>query len=178
MRRTGRTPPCGTGWKNASVSYVLAVPKSFTARPRPGRDAPTTLAGAGARRRVAAAVVRDGAKGPRFYDWALIGTASPAHHLLVRRPVSRRRAGVLHLPRPARHRPGRAGAGGRGPVGDRGMLPGRQERDRPGPLPGPPLRRLVPARHPLDAGTGVPPVTAAQRGHQRLWTIFPDAGAA
>lgn len=30
----------------------------------------------------------DGAKGPRFYDWALIAAASPAHHLLVRRPVS------------------------------------------------------------------------------------------
>src|SRR6185437_13767297 len=27
----------------------------------------------------------DGAKGPRLYDWALIGTASPVRHLLVRR---------------------------------------------------------------------------------------------
>src|SRR5690349_17524302 len=28
------------------------------------------------------------------------------------------------------------------------MLPEREERDRPGPLPGPPLRRLVPPHHP------------------------------
>jgi SRSO17 transposase len=30
----------------------------------------------------------DGAKGPRFHDWALIATASPSRHMLVRRPVT------------------------------------------------------------------------------------------
>src|SRR5208282_6831965 len=30
------------------------------------------------------------------------------------------------------------------------------ERDRPGPVPGPPLRRLVPARHPRHAGARLP----------------------
>jgi len=39
---------------------------------------------------------------------------------------------------------------------DRGMLPVREERDRAGPLPGPPLRRLVPACHLVDAGPGLP----------------------
>jgi SRSO17 transposase len=32
--------------------------------------------------------VRGRCKGPAVYDWALIGTASPRHHLLARRPVS------------------------------------------------------------------------------------------
>ncbi len=30
----------------------------------------------------------EGAKGPRFYDWALIATASAGHHLLIRRPAT------------------------------------------------------------------------------------------
>ena len=70
------------------VSYVLAVPKSFP-----------VMTGAGPRRADALAALvpaagwqqiscGDGAKGPRLYDWALIGTASPAHHLLVRCPVA------------------------------------------------------------------------------------------
>ena len=34
----------------------------------------------------------DGSKGPRLYDWALIGTAeSPGYHLLVRRSLVRER---------------------------------------------------------------------------------------
>src|ERR1700750_1658446 len=36
------------------------------------------------------------------------------------------------------------------------MLPDGQERDRPGPVPGPPLRRLVPARHAGHAGARLP----------------------
>src|SRR5512142_1111726 len=37
------------------------------------------------------------------------------------------------------------------PMGHRRVLPGRQERNRPRPLPGPHLPRLVPARHLVDA---------------------------
>src|ERR1700730_14588937 len=36
------------------------------------------------------------------------------------------------------------------------MLPEREDRDRPGPVPGPPLRRLVPAHHPGHAGPRLP----------------------
>src|ERR1700750_1635987 len=36
------------------------------------------------------------------------------------------------------------------------MLPDRQDRDRPGPVPGPPLRRLVPAHHAGHAGARLP----------------------
>ena len=116
----------------------------------------------------------DGSKGPRFYDWALIATASPDRHLLVRRPRQPgRRAGVLHLPRPGRHRAGRPGQGRRSPVGGRGMLPGRQERDRPGPLPGPPLRRLVPARHPVHARAGLPSGLRSSKGAPAAVDNFP-----
>src|SRR5258707_1075452 len=39
----------------------------------------------------------DGSKGPRLYDWALIGTGSPHHHLLVRRSLSPGEKGELEL---------------------------------------------------------------------------------
>jgi len=64
------------------------------------------------------------------------------------------------------------------PVGGRGMLPGRQERDRPGPLP---VRRYDAwYRHATLSMLALAflQVCAAQRGHQRLWTTFPDTPAA
>jgi SRSO17 transposase len=39
----------------------------------------------------------DGSKGPRLYDWALVGTKSPRHHLLVRRSLQPGEKGVLEL---------------------------------------------------------------------------------
>jgi len=39
----------------------------------------------------------DGSKGPRLYDWAFIGTASSAHHLLVRRSLAPGERGELEL---------------------------------------------------------------------------------
>jgi hypothetical protein len=40
----------------------------------------------------------DGSKGPRLYDWALIGTAEgPGHHLLVRRSLQPGGKGILEL---------------------------------------------------------------------------------
>jgi hypothetical protein len=39
----------------------------------------------------------DGSKGPRLYDWALIGTASPAHQLLARRSLAPGEKGELEL---------------------------------------------------------------------------------
>ena len=53
------------------------------------------------------------------------------------------------LPRlrtPSGHRP-RVGTGRRGALSDRGVLPGREERVRPGPVRGSPLRGLVSAHH-------------------------------
>jgi SRSO17 transposase len=141
------------------VSYVLAVPKTFTvttqARRRPASALAALVPAAGWQQLSCG----DGAKGPRYYDWALIATTSPVHHLLVRRPVTGGELAFFTCHAPAGTT--LAGPGRRRPVGRRGMLPGRQERDRPGPLPGPPVRRLVPAHHPVDARPGVPP------GHRR-----------
>jgi SRSO17 transposase len=39
----------------------------------------------------------DGSKGPRLYDWALIGTAGPGHQLLVRRSLAPGEKGQLEL---------------------------------------------------------------------------------
>jgi SRSO17 transposase len=39
----------------------------------------------------------DGSKGPRLYDWALIGTGSPDHHLLARRSLVPGEKGRLEL---------------------------------------------------------------------------------
>jgi hypothetical protein len=60
---------------------------------------------------------------------------------------------------PGRHLPGWAGPGGREPLEDRGGLPAGQDRGRPGPPPGAPLARLVPARHPGVVGHAVLVVT-------------------
>ena len=70
------------------VSYVLAVPKSFPAATAAGKVRADRLAA-----RVPAAGWQQiscgpGSKGPRFYDWALIATTCPVHHLLVRRPIT------------------------------------------------------------------------------------------
>jgi hypothetical protein len=66
------------------------------------------------------------------------------------------RARLLPLPHAP---PGPAqppGGGRRGQVGGRGVLPGRQERNRDGPLPGQALRKLVPLRHPRHARPCLP----------------------
>jgi hypothetical protein len=39
----------------------------------------------------------DGSKGPRLYDWALIGTKSGRHHLLLRRSLQPGEKGILEL---------------------------------------------------------------------------------
>jgi len=70
------------------VGYVLPVPKSFPVVTAAGKMRAHVLAA-----RVPAAGWQQvscgaGAKGPRCHDWALIATTSPAHHLLVRRPLT------------------------------------------------------------------------------------------
>jgi SRSO17 transposase len=70
------------------VSYVLAVPKSFTAQTAAGPARADALARTVPARGWQRLSCGDGAKGPRFYDWALVATASSARHLLIRRPVN------------------------------------------------------------------------------------------
>lgn len=97
----------------------------------------------------------DGAHGQRLYDGAWVGLATPtvpgwAAWLLIRRSTTDRRASLPRLRRPNHHHPARADRRRRSTVRHRRMLPGRQERNRPGPLPGPHLPRLVPPHHPVD----------------------------
>ncbi len=73
--------------EDQDVAYVMAVPKTFTIAAATGRMRAGALARLVPRTGWQRLSCGDGAKGPRFYDWALIATASPAHHLLVRRPV-------------------------------------------------------------------------------------------
>jgi SRSO17 transposase len=79
------------------VSYVLAVPRSFPVTTAAGSnraDELATLVPAAGWQQISCG---PGSKGPRFYDWALIATASPAHHLLVRRALTANGKGEREL---------------------------------------------------------------------------------
>ena len=118
-------------------------------------------------------VLRDGAAGPRFCDWALIGTVSPAHHLLVRRP-----AGGGELAFFTCHAP--AGttlvelvrvAGARWAI-EECFQAAKNETG----LDHYQVRRYDAWYRHVTLSMLAPAfltVTAAQRGHQRLWTAFP-----
>ena len=86
------------GWlEEQEISYVMAVACNDL----------IPMAAGGMRADEAAALVpkdgwqrlscADGSKGPRLYDWALIGTADPGHHLLVRRSLQPGEKGTLEL---------------------------------------------------------------------------------
>ena len=79
------------------VSYVLAVPKSFTVTTAADSRRADELAGLVPAAGWQQISCGNGAKGPRFYDWALIATASPVHHLLVRRPLTPNAKGEREL---------------------------------------------------------------------------------
>jgi SRSO17 transposase len=165
------------------VSYVLAVPKSFPVMTAAGKMRAHELAA-----RVPAAGWQQvscgqGAKGPRFYDWALIATASPAHHLLVRRALTPDSKGGRELAFLTCHAP--AGttladlvtvAGTRWAV-EECFQAAKNETG----LDHYQVRRYDAwYRHATLSMLALAflQVTAAQKGHQRLWTTFPDTGAA
>ncbi|WP_346186888.1 transposase, partial [Streptomyces osmaniensis] len=89
----------------------------------------------------------NGAKGERFYDWALAevtwpSAAGPArkgwqHLVLVRRSLSDPASWRSRRPLARGHRRRHAGTGRGHAVGRGGLLRDRQERLRPGPLRGP-----------------------------------------
>jgi SRSO17 transposase len=93
----GQNPGLRDWLEDQKLAYVMAVPKTFTVAAGSG---PRTAAG------LARLVPRagwqrlscgDGAKGPRLYDWALIGTTDPARHLLIRRSLTPDAKGVREL---------------------------------------------------------------------------------
>jgi SRSO17 transposase len=102
LHAAGALPPCVTGdevygrdpalraWcEEHDTAYVLGVPRSFTVRLTSGRktraDKALKLVPATAWNRASCG---PGSKGDRTYDWAWVATASPRHHLLVRRSLT------------------------------------------------------------------------------------------
>src|SRR3954466_7756021 len=117
---------------------------------------------------------------PRAHALPLRGAAGPTGRAPPGRPAGRRRltaggvaAGrmvtggrrahrLLALVAARRHTPGRAGPAGQDPLADRARLPRAEDRPRPGPLRGPHLRWLAPARHPGHRRPVVPHRAADQ----------------
>jgi Transposase DDE domain/Polyketide cyclase / dehydrase and lipid transport len=165
------------------LRYVLAVPKSF----------PVMIAAGSRRADDLAALVPaagwqqiscgDGAKGPRFYDWALIATGSPARHLLVRRSLTPNVKGERELAFFTCHAPGGTAlaelvrvAGARWTV-EECFQAAKNETG----LDHYQVRRYDAwYRHITLSMLALAflQVTAAQRGHQHLWTTFPNTPAA
>ena len=175
----GGNPKLRAWLEEQGIPYVMAVACSeIDRRWRPGgmrADELAALVPKDGWQRLSCA---DGSKGPRLYDWALIGTAAPGHHLLVRRSLRPGRegpagAGVLPLLVAPPGHPARARRRGRRALGSRGLLRRGEERGRPGPLPGPQVPRLVPARHPVHARARVP-----RRHRPRLPARHPAPGPA
>jgi SRSO17 transposase len=160
------------------VSYVLAVPRSFTAATAAGpmrADALAALVPAAGWQQVSCG---DGSKGPRFYDWALIATASPVHHLLVRRPVTGGELAFFtcHAPAGTTLAELVQVAGARWAI-EECFQAAKNETG----LDHYQVRRYDAwYRHATLSMLALAflQVTAAQKGHQRLWTTFPDTSAA
>jgi SRSO17 transposase len=93
----GQNPGLRDWLEDQQIAYVMAVPVSEPCVTAAGKIRADALAG-----RVPAGGWQvlscgDGSKGPRLYDWALIGLASSGHHLLVRRALTPNAKGELEL---------------------------------------------------------------------------------
>jgi SRSO17 transposase len=93
----GRNPGLRDWLEGQGISCVMAVPVS---------EPCTTAAGKFRAGKLAARVPAggwqvlscgDGSKGPRLYDWALVGLDGPGRHLLVRRALAPNAKGELEL---------------------------------------------------------------------------------
>jgi SRSO17 transposase len=86
------------GWlEEREISYVMAVACNEIIPVAAGgmrADDAAGLVPKGGWQRLSCA---DGSKGPRLYDWALIGAADPGHHLLARRSLQPGEKGQLEL---------------------------------------------------------------------------------
>ena len=93
----GGNPTLRQHLEGRQLPYVMAVACSETVTAPAGSfraDELAALVPAGAWQRLSCA---DGSKGPRLYDWALIGTADPGHWLLARRSLRPGEKGQLEL---------------------------------------------------------------------------------
>jgi len=179
----GQHAPLRDWLEQQHVSYVLAVPKNFlagVAAKTRRADALAALVPAAGWQQISCG---DGSKGPRFYDWALIATASPARHLLVRRSLTPNANGERELAFFTCHAPAGTAladlvrvAGARWAV-EECFQAAKNETG----LDHYQVRRYGAwYRHITLSMLALAflQVTAAQRGHQCLWTTFPDNPAA
>jgi SRSO17 transposase len=93
----GGNPGLRSWLEEQGLPYVMAVACSEPVTVAAGTRRADELAAmvpAAAWQRLSCA---DGSKGPRLHDWALIATASPRHHLLVRRSLHRNEKGEIEL---------------------------------------------------------------------------------
>jgi len=93
----GQNPGLRDWLEEQEISYVMAVPVSEPCATAAGKFRADALAA-----RVLAGGWQvlscgDGSKGPRLYDWALIGLAGPGRHLLVRRALTPNAKGEREL---------------------------------------------------------------------------------
>jgi SRSO17 transposase len=93
----GQNPGLRDWLEENQIPYVMAVPVSEPCATAAGKIRADGLAA-----RVPAGGWQvlscgDGSKGPRLYDWALIGLAGAGHHLLVRRALTPNAKGELEL---------------------------------------------------------------------------------
>jgi SRSO17 transposase len=93
----GQNPGLRDWLEENQIPYVMAVPVSEPCATTAGKIRADGLAA-----RVPAGGWQvlscgDGSKGPRLYDWALIGLAGAGHHLLVRRALTPNAKGELEL---------------------------------------------------------------------------------
>jgi SRSO17 transposase len=179
----GQNTPLRHWLEEHHVSYVLAVPVSFPVRTAAGKMRAGELAAAVPAAGWQQLSCGQGSKGPRYYDWALIATSSPAHHLLVRRSLTPDGKGERELAFFTCHAP--AGTSLADLVRVAGTRWAVEEcfqaaKNETG-LDHYQVRRYDAwYRHATLSMLALAflQVTAAQRGHQHLWTTFRDTSAA
>ena len=84
----GRSTALRCFFESHRIGYVFAVGVNFRVPTDIGPVRTDALAGKIPARAWNRLSCGDGAKGPRVYDWAMVATTSPRHHLLVRRSLT------------------------------------------------------------------------------------------
>ena len=93
----GQNPGLRDWLEEQEIRYVMAVPCSERIITAAGKIRADELAARVPRDGWQVLSCGDGSKGPRLYEWALIGTASGDRHLLVRRSLAPGEKGELEL---------------------------------------------------------------------------------
>jgi len=93
----GGNPGLRRWLEEQGIPYVMAVSRDAMIVTAAGKKRADELAGLVPDEGWQRLSCADGSKGPRLYDWALIGNSSPDHHLLVRRSLHPGEKGELEL---------------------------------------------------------------------------------